>query len=338
MRFGMRLTCLLGACALGLMVAASLVSPRGVGAVACNSAEDCDDGNPCTTDFCNSAQCAFVANSLPCNDGDPCTENDVCADSACGGFPVDCDDQNPCTDDTCDSAGNAFLCVNTPNGSCAGNCGNGILDPGETCDPPGGALPPHGAPCRSDCTYCGDGVVQAPETCDDANTVSGCRPDLPQKPLDGCLDSCTQPICADPAQVKFGTTLDLVAVHGRLVTSTSLDLANEHFVIQLTPGGSTSTVIFRTSLTKGSLTQASAAAFKYSNKAARTAGGIYGLKINGKDGYYKFTMKAYGEALGAQSDMRTQVFVGTEEWRARGLWKQLTKGWTLKKNATFLQP
>src|SRR5215831_19476588 len=121
MRSGMRLTCLLGGCRLGVMVAATFVAPTGVGAVSCTQNSDCDDGNPCTTDSCNgSATCVFVANSNPCDDGDPCTENDVCANSACGGFPVNCDDGNACTDDTCDSAGNAFLCVHTPNGSCSG--------------------------------------------------------------------------------------------------------------------------------------------------------------------------------------------------------------------------
>src|SRR5262245_12226072 len=86
----------------------------------CTGDGDCDDGNPCTTDSCNgSASCVFVANSNPCDDGNPCTENDVCANSACGGFPVNCNDTNPCTDDSCDSAGNAFLCVHTPNGGCS---------------------------------------------------------------------------------------------------------------------------------------------------------------------------------------------------------------------------
>src|SRR5262245_39618346 len=338
MRSGMRLTCLLGACALGVMVAASLIAPAHVGAIPCVVNGDCDDGNPCTTDTCDSAQCAFSANAFPCDDGDPCTTGDVCANSSCSGALVNCDDSNSCTDDTCDSAGNSFLCVHTPNGNCSGNCGNGILDPGETCDPPGGAVGIHGAPCRIDCTYCGDGLVQAPETCDDANTVSGCRPDLPQKPLDACLNSCTQPICADPQKIKFGTSMDVVAVHGRLMTDATLDLANEHFVVQLTDGTDTSTVIFRTSLLAGSLTQVGGTTFKYRDRAAKTGGGIYTLMISGKDGYYKFTLKAYGDASGAQSDMRTQVFAGTGEWRVRGIWQQLKKGWLLEKHATFLQP
>src|SRR5262249_17078456 len=164
--------------------------------------------------------------------------------------------------------------------------------------------------------------------------------DLPQKALDGCLNSCTEPICADPSKVKFGTNLnpDLVTVHGRLVTDASLDIANEHFVVQLTDGNDISVVIFRTSLLAGHLTQVGESNFKYKNKAAKTAGGMYTLKVVAKPGYYKFTLKAYGDVTGAQPDMRTQVFVGAEEWRVRGIWQQLKKGWLLTQKPASLQP
>ena len=85
--------------------------------VGCIDDASCDDGNPCTTQTCNTVvnQCIYrptaagtaCEDSLPgvCN-GDPlaprCTE---CAADAT------CDDQNPCTVDTCAADGH---CVHTP--------------------------------------------------------------------------------------------------------------------------------------------------------------------------------------------------------------------------------
>ena len=40
---------------------------------------NCDDGNPCTDDSCDSeAGCLSVFNTSPCDDGSPCTEGDTC--------------------------------------------------------------------------------------------------------------------------------------------------------------------------------------------------------------------------------------------------------------------
>jgi hypothetical protein len=47
--------------------------------------EDCNDGNPCTTDSCAGAACQFANNSNPCDDGDSCTRNDLCSEGACSG-------------------------------------------------------------------------------------------------------------------------------------------------------------------------------------------------------------------------------------------------------------
>src|SRR4051812_31744105 len=83
-------------------------------------------------------------------------------------------------------------------------CGDGIVvRPAETCDPPGTLLA-NGARCRADCTYCGDGIVQegAGESCDDADAVSGCRIDRPEKALDRCLSTCQRPLCGDPSRIR----------------------------------------------------------------------------------------------------------------------------------------
>jgi hypothetical protein len=69
---------------------------------------DCDDGEFCTVDSCDSiigCQNASRPEGTPCDDGDVCTTVDECLLGACvgGGTPLDCNDSNPCTTDTCDA-------------------------------------------------------------------------------------------------------------------------------------------------------------------------------------------------------------------------------------------
>jgi cysteine-rich repeat protein len=236
-----------------------------------------------------------------------------------------------------------FLSVYTNNGICIGaNCGNFVVDTadGETCDPPNLAPGPNGQPaCRLDCTSCGDGVVQAnnTETCDDGNLISGCRTDKPQKPLDSCLNNCNEPICADPARIKFGThdLPDAFTFHGRLISDVPVDFINNHFVIELRD--SADNVIYRTSLVRGSIEVQNAKSTRYKNRGARAAGGIYQLKTKAAAGYYVLQIKAYGDMRSAVSDMRTHVYIGADEWAIRGLWTaQGEKGWKLSNKATFL--
>jgi len=64
---------------------------------------DCDDGNVCTDDSCDSdTGCVHVDNFTPCNDHLDCTLDDVCSDGLCSGTPRNCNDGNPCTTDVCD--------------------------------------------------------------------------------------------------------------------------------------------------------------------------------------------------------------------------------------------
>ncbi len=74
------------------------------GGAACTADADCDDGDACTTDSCDTAGQGLCFH-LPvvCDDSDPCTV-DTC-DSASGCVFAStgaCDDGNPCTVDTCD--------------------------------------------------------------------------------------------------------------------------------------------------------------------------------------------------------------------------------------------
>ncbi len=64
----------------------------------------CDDGDPCTTDLCDpgSGGCSTATNSAICNDGSACTTKDTCDKGTCKGSALKCDDGSPCTADACD--------------------------------------------------------------------------------------------------------------------------------------------------------------------------------------------------------------------------------------------
>ena len=84
-------------------------------APACTVDSECDDGNVCTDDSCDSGTgtCVNTDNTASCDDGDACTTADTCSAGSCvGGAPPNCDDANVCTDDSCDSGTG---CVNTNN-------------------------------------------------------------------------------------------------------------------------------------------------------------------------------------------------------------------------------
>ncbi len=304
----------------------------------------CIDTNPCTDDTCNSnTGCVYTNDDTNvCDDSSFCTQPDQCMGGGCVGVPVNCVDDDFCTDDSCDEQAGGFLCMNIFNPELPGcnllpQCGNLVLDPGETCDPPNLSLDPVTGQiiCRLDCTSCGDAVVQGGngETCDDGNTVSGCN--NVRKPLDGCQNNCTPPICNDPARVQWKEPHDLVTFHGQLMTDATIDLLGEHFVYELQDIDTN--VLFRTSLLAGSLTMLTDTTFVYLNRAAKLVGGVYKLKIKVKPGVeYKVTLKAYGEGGASVSDMSSHVYVGTAEWVVRGLWDQTGNGWKLTGRSTFL--
>jgi hypothetical protein len=64
-----------------------------------------DDFDACTYDLCD-GDGACLHSPVACNDGKPCTDDFCTAATGCQFEPNDelCDDDNPCTDDSCDSA------------------------------------------------------------------------------------------------------------------------------------------------------------------------------------------------------------------------------------------
>ncbi|HEY2774590.1 MAG TPA: hypothetical protein VGK20_11145 [Candidatus Binatia bacterium] len=74
------------------------------GACTASGTTSCDDGNPCTDEFCApDGSCLRSYNSNACNDGNPCTTGDRCLGGTCtGSGTIDCSDDDLCTSDVCD--------------------------------------------------------------------------------------------------------------------------------------------------------------------------------------------------------------------------------------------
>jgi hypothetical protein len=185
-------------------------------------APDCDDGNPCTADLCDSGLgCQHSPLDGACSDGNACTTGDTCQGGSCvGGALVTCDDANPCTDDACDPTSG---CTHAPSdGPCtdgdvcttgdacvAGQCvsaGTLDCDDGNPCtadlcdaatgchhDPTNVACSDGNACTTGDMCQGGACVGGAATTCDDDNlcTDDSCNP------ATGCVFQLNQAPCND---------------------------------------------------------------------------------------------------------------------------------------------
>ncbi len=219
-------------------------------------------------------------------------------------------------------------------------CGNGVIDPGETCEPPDLTIDPSNGQvrCRLDCTRCGDGVTQYAdrETCDDGNTASGCDPHHLQIPLDGCLNNCNEPICADPARIKLADGLDVFDLHGGIKSTlgarAAIDPTRGPFTLRLTspdvPGG----VVYETTIPNG--LEGGPGRYRYKNKDARTSGGLARVALFKRKDAYGLTLRTYGHLDLATARMTTHVLIGDEEWSVSGVWEAMPKGWRLRPSAT----
>lgn len=221
----------------------------------------------------------------------------------------------------------------------AQECGDGVIDPGETCDPPDLTIDPLNGQlrCRLDCTRCGDGQVQSAdtETCDDGNTVSGCDPHHPQRVLDGCLNNCTEPICADPARIKFADDLDVFDLHGGIRSmgpGATIDPTHRPFTVRLTSPDVAGGVVYETTLPAG--LDSSGARYRYKNKDARTSGGLARVALVKRKDAYGLTLRTYGHFDLANAHMTTHILIGDEEWSVSGLWEAMPKGWRLRPSGT----
>ncbi|KAL7543030.1 hypothetical protein ACHAXR_012487, partial [Thalassiosira sp. AJA248-18] len=175
--------------------------------------QDCDDGNACTVDSCDSTLPGLCVHTpLVCDDGNACNGEFSC-DAATGSCvedapPVDCNDDNACTVDSCDPT-LPGLCLHTDVVCDDGNACNGVF----SCNAESGCVedaPPVDCDDGNACTVdtCDPAVpglcVHTPVVCDDDNACNGvfscdtgsgeCVEDAPEVTCeDG--DACTLGTC-----------------------------------------------------------------------------------------------------------------------------------------------
>ena len=203
------------ACTIGDSCKAGVCSP-GVAPI-------CNDGNPCTKEFCDpEIGCLSEPQKATCTDNDSCTTDDFCLEGECiSGAPLDCDDNNVCSVDDCLAAvGCVHLpSLNTPcdNGNlCTQNdqCSEGFCAPGVpvlcddqnlcTTDTCNGAI---GCLYNVNTNPCDDGnVCTLKDTCEMGSCVSGanliCTDNNPCTDdtcdgLVGCLFPANDDLCDD---------------------------------------------------------------------------------------------------------------------------------------------
>ncbi|MDI1451741.1 hypothetical protein, partial [Polyangium sp. 6x1] len=182
---------------------------------------NCDDGVPCTDDFCDQVTggCKHVENDGKCSDGAFCNGAETC-DKVAGckpGTAVDCNDGFACTADTCNEAMDA--CAHAPsNAACDDNvfC-NGV----ETCEVGLGCQAGSPVVCNDNfsCTVdscsnaqkkcvfapndaaCSDGLAcTGVEVCDPAGGAAGtgCKAGPPVVCASDGVD-CTNEVCNEPS-------------------------------------------------------------------------------------------------------------------------------------------
>jgi hypothetical protein len=211
---------------------------------ACTPGADvnCNDGNPCTDDSCDTdLGCLSTANTASCNDGNVCTSSDLCQAGECvGGDVLECGDGDVCNGvETCEpdtgcQPGIPLVCDD-------GNPCNG----GETCDPESGCvdggilLCDDGNLCTDDGCDAKDGCFHVSNNapCDDGNlctTEDHCQEgtckfgqavlcndddictDDSCDPLVGCLFEMNSALCDDGNVCTLGDTCELGQCAGGL--------------------------------------------------------------------------------------------------------------------------
>ncbi len=321
--------------------------------------EECDgtadDACPglCTTNCTCAPQPVCGDNAI----NQPGEECDGTADAQCPGLcrPAGGTDECTCIDPTCgDNLVNqtSEQCDGTDDGACPGRCqidctcgpaqfcGDNVVNlPGEVCDGTDDASCPGrciaaGATGECTCSLCGNGMIDGAESCDDGNTVEGCRPDQPQKPLDACKNDCTEAICKDPSRIYFGRELDRIRIHGRIeLTAPRLPApADANLQLRISSPAIAGGVVFETSLApvgmpSGTI-EGTATRYRYADRGARRTGGMSSVLIRKRGGFsYAVTIDAYGDLSNATSPMTTHIMLGGHEWTVTAPWFRTTNGW-----------
>ncbi|MBN2358587.1 MAG: hypothetical protein JXR83_03990 [Deltaproteobacteria bacterium] len=185
------------------LVSLDASEPRAVGQDAAGGPPDCDDGNPCTYDWLDSAsgRCRHAARSGGCDDSNRCTEHDRCLDGVCSGDAIACDDGIDCTLDYCDpAAGCAALPDSARCGASGDPCRVAICDPATGCS----------VVAAVDGTECGPRSCAELAVCVAGQCRSGPAPDgLPCDDGDPCTtgDRCSGGHCLATSHGTFGVAV-----------------------------------------------------------------------------------------------------------------------------------
>ena len=160
------------ACTVGDICAKGVCKP--------GTAKNCDDGNPCTKDYCDMATgCTQTFdNGAPCDDENPCTLGDVCMTGGCkSGVAKACSSPDPCLFAKCDALNGKCKLSQAPAGM---PCNDGTLctvkDACKEGDCSGSALSCDDAnPCTNNGCGAGTGCTSAVNSnpCDDGNKCTG---------------------------------------------------------------------------------------------------------------------------------------------------------------------
>lgn len=146
--------------------------------VACETNEDCDDGNLCTTDLCSFNLCFNTNNAAPCDDGLFCTTTDACTGGGCVGSGDACPGR--LCDETNDVCVECFTVADCPDdgvgctvdacvdGTCVFPLDDFLCDDGLFCNGQEFCHPT--LDCRSVESPCDD-----PTLCNEVNDSCGCQ-------------------------------------------------------------------------------------------------------------------------------------------------------------------
>jgi hypothetical protein len=215
-----------------LGLAAVVLVARGAAAQPCQSIFDCSlNFDQCTIVSCDNGQCNFTARN--CNDGDPCTTDGCNSNTGCVHGPRCPDDGLVCN--------GAPTCIAIPNppfppiGICeppiALDCNLQSMCSIDSCVEPLG--------CQHVAVDCDDGNVCTVDSCD---VASGCHHD----PVDGCCRTgrdCATDACATRDCTAAHVCTDPVPISCDDGDPSTVDACDPSTGCTHTPGGATTTTL-----------------------------------------------------------------------------------------------
>ena len=152
-----------------------------------NEYVSCNDGNPCTKDFCTEGKCQSTDLPGECDDGNACTQDDLCQSGNCLGAPVSCNDGFDCTEDSCNVVTG---CIHTPQDELCNDaveCTDDACVVGTGCQftPATGSLCSDGDLCTID-DACQDGMCIGTDITEESNVCDGVDNDCDGQTDENC--------------------------------------------------------------------------------------------------------------------------------------------------------